>query len=234
MMKKIYIFLTMSLCFVSATAQQPFRYDTIRTENGKRPTSGTSLFRYDTIQSVKPNAVQPKKTGTRTSSGNSASTGTSENKSSFDKRKLFLGGSFGLQFGDYTVVDISPQIGYAFSRYASAGLGISYTYMSAEYQSYKSTRNYAGMNLFGRFYPIPNIVLSVQPEINKFWGSDKDHYGQRSDSQVVPSFLVGGGLRIPAGAVGGILMMIQYDLIQDAYSPYGNNFFYSVGYTFGF
>lgn len=228
-MKQVFIFLLTSFCFVSVTmnAQRAFQYDTIRTPNGKAPMYGTPAFRYDTIRNKQPASLSRKPTGNRiSSSGNSASKEIPKPKSSFNKKNLFFGGSFGLQFGDYTLVDISPQIGYAFNRYVSAGLGISYTYMGSDYY----TRNYAGLNIFGRFYPISNIVLSVQPEINSFWGTDN---GQKYSSQTVPALLLGGGLRIPAGS-GGVLMMIQYDIVQDKYSPYGNNIFYTVGYSFGF
>ena len=248
-MKQVYIFIITIFCCVSVTinAQQPFRYDTIRAGTGRVPMSERSAFRYDTIRSTKSNA----KTNVRKPVANAPT----KTKSSFDKKKLFFGGNFGLQFGNYTLVDISPQIGYAFSRYASAGLGISYTHINTSfisYYDYKDTRNYAGFNFFGRFYPIPNIVLSVQPEINYFWGSYNNvnvnyysgYYGGNNNgnyyeqkkyiSSIIPAFLVGGGLRIPAGTAGSVLMMVQYDLIQDRYLPYGTSFFYSVGYTFGF
>ena len=160
-------------------------------------------------------------------------TGYSSNKG-FDKSKLVFGGSFGLQFGDYTVINVSPQVGYNFSKYYTLGAGIGYTYYKDKYydgagyrRNYKAS--YASVNVFGRFYPVEYIVLSAQPEISRMWRSYDTTSGSYSENKFVPSVLVGGGLRL-----GGMIAMIQYDVVQDKNSPYGDNIFYSVGYTFSF
>ena len=152
-----------------------------------------------------------------------------KSSSSFDKSKLSIGGGIGLQFGDYTVVNISPQVGYDFSKYFTAGAGLGYTYYkdSRRYNDYKSS--YLSFNLFGRFYPIEYLVIGIQPEASRMWQTVKYNGGKDSYNEFVPSFLVGGGLRL-----GGMIAMIQYDVVQDKNSPYGNNIFYSVGYTFRF
>ncbi len=36
-------------------------------------------------------------------------------KTGFDKSKLFFGGNLGASFGDYTLANISPQVGYRFN-----------------------------------------------------------------------------------------------------------------------
>lgn len=156
------------------------------------------------------------------------------NTSSFDKSKLVFGGNFGLQFGDYTVINVSPQVGYNFSKYCTLGAGIGYTYYKDYYYSgaykYDYKSSYLSINIFGRFYPIQYIVLSAQPEVSRMWRSyDTAGGGSYSENKFVPSLLVGGGLRL-----GGMIAMIQYDVVQDDRSPYGDNIFYSVGYTFSF
>lgn len=158
------------------------------------------------------------------------STAKSVGNSGFDKSKLVFGGSFGLQFGDYTVINVSPQIGYNFSKYYTLGAGIGYTYYKDKYYDYSGYKHnykssYATVNVFGRFYPIDFIVLSVQPEMSYMWRS----YNGYSENKGVPSVLVGGGLRL-----GGMMAMIQYDVVQDRNSPYSDNIFYTVGYTFSF
>lgn len=151
----------------------------------------------------------------------------------FDKSKLVFGGSFGLQFGDYTVINISPQVGYAFSKYFTAGVGIGYTYYKDKYNdglyNYNEKSSYATFNFYGDFHPIEFIVLSVQPEISRRWLSVDSPIEKYNDSDFVPSFLVGGGL-----CLGGMTARILYDVVQDDNSPYGNNIFYSVGYSFRF
>ena len=154
----------------------------------------------------------------------------SSSGSSFDKNKLSFGGNISLQFGDYTVVGISPQVGYDFNKYFTAGAGLGYTYFKDKVYDYKWSSSYLSFDLFGRFYPIEYIVIGIQPEISRMWQSVTWNDGVKvSENKFVPSFLVGGGLRL-----GGMIAMIQYDVAQDDNSPYGNNLFYSVGYTFKF
>lgn len=176
-------------------------------------------------------------TTTRTTTNQSANKKTNASAGSstgFDKSKLVFGGNFGLQFGDYTIVNVSPQIGYNFSKYCTLGAGIGYTYYNDKYragngQKYDDKSSYLSMNIYGRFYPIQYIVLGIQPEISRMWRSTDTPAGEYKNNKFVPTVLVGGGIRL-----GGMIAMIQYDVVQDAYSPYGDNIFYSVGYTFSF
>lgn len=152
-----------------------------------------------------------------------------QSKSGFDISKLSIGGNFSLQFGDYTVIGISPQVGYDFSKYFTAGAGFGYTYFKENEYDYKWTRSYLSFNMFGRLFPVENIVISVQPEINRMWQTLKYNGVSEDYTKFIPSVLVGGGLRYM-----GMIAMIQYDVVQDDYSPYGNRLFYSIGYTFNF
>lgn len=153
----------------------------------------------------------------------------SQYKSGFDISRLSVGGNFSLQFGDYTVIGISPQIGYDFSKYFTAGAGFGYTYYKDKEYDYKWNRSYLSFDVFGRFYPIENIVISLQPEISRMWETFEDRGIKEKETKFVPSVLIGGGLRYM-----GMIAMIQYDVVQDDYSPYGNRLFYSVGYAFNF
>lgn len=172
------------------------------------------------------NIHDQRKTTTNTSTKKSAAISNNRSSSGFDKSKLSFGGNLSLQFGDYTVVGISPQVGYDFNKYFTAGAGIGYTYFKDKRYTPHWSSSYASFNLFGRFYPIEYIVIGIQPEISYSW-EKIDNGG--TYKYFVPSFLVGGGLRL-----GGMIAMIQYDVVQDDHSPYGKNLFYSVGYTFRF
>lgn len=143
---------------------------------------------------------------------------------SFDASKLEFGGNLGLQFGEYTHVGIEPQIGYKISPYFSAGITLGYNYFSEKYD-YDNKDEFSAltMGVYSRVYPIPQIVLSVQPEISRVWYK-LDGY---SDSGVAPTCLIGGGVRY-----GGVILMLQYDVVQDKYSPYGNNLIYTAGFCF--
>lgn len=156
--------------------------------------------------------------------------GNYQSGNKFDMSKLSIGGSLSLQFGDYTVIGISPQVGYDLSKYFTAGAGFGYTYFKNTGYDYKWSSSYLSFDVFGRFYPIDNIVLSIQPEISRMWQTLEYNRGNSyKESKFVPSFLVGGGIRY-----AGMIAMLQYDVVQDKNSPYGNNLFYSVGYSFNF
>lgn len=242
---KRFLFFTYSILFSLLVCGQggSFSYDTIRTNRNKQqdvPTYyGAPAFSYDTVRSTNKRS-SPRYSANPSPQNNNSHINTEKlskqsTSSSFDRQKLFFGGNIGLSFGNFTLVDIAPQVGYAFNQYFSAGAGISFTYANSEYTEYEATRTYLGANLFAYIYPIKYIALSVQPGIDYMWASDKYYGGGKfTENKAIPSFVIGGGLRIPTGNVGGMIMMLKYDLVQNPHSPYGNSIFYSVGYVFSF
>ena len=156
----------------------------------------------------------------------------------FDKSKLFVGGNLGLAFGTYTIINVSPLVGYHFSNLFAAGGGINYSYYGYDNGLYTSKQTYAGMNLFGRVYPIRQLFIQVQPELNYMWASQEPDAGQQFEpfkiNQFVPSMLLGGGAAIPAGANGFITISVMYDVLQNVWSPYYHQVVYGFGYTVGF
>jgi hypothetical protein len=164
----------------------------------------------------------------------------SSGEKGFDKSKLFFGGNFGFSFGSYnTFVNVSPQLGYRFNKYLAAGVGINGQYYSYNDGVGKNQYGIAGLNVFGRFYPIPQLFLQVQPEANYTWGkyifNNNEQPTQTIQSEVRPALLVGAGGVIPMGAGGsGIIIMVQYDLLGEYnMPPYGNKPFFSFGVNFG-
>lgn len=162
-----------------------------------------------------------------------------EEKKGFQKEKLFVGGNFGLTFGDYTLIDVSPQVGYRFNHHLAAGLGINGQYISEKFYdynqpAYKISRGVAGFNIFGRVYPIDQLFIQVQPETNYVFGNIK-YYNPplktKIDSKIVPSLLLGGGAALPAGR-GAFIISIFYDVLQNTNSPYGARPIYNFGYNF--
>jgi hypothetical protein len=163
-------------------------------------------------------------------------------KKGFDKSRLFIGGSLGLSFSSYgSAINVTPQVGYFFNRYFAAGVGVNYAYYS--YKDYygstqvsKQSYSYAGMNIFGRVYPIRQAFVQVQPELNYIWGSVQ-YAGSGGEykipSQFVPSLLLGGGAALPAGK-GSVVISIMYDVIQNTLSPYYGQAVYAFGYNIGF
>jgi hypothetical protein len=157
----------------------------------------------------------------------------------FDKSKLFVGGTLGLAFGTYTIVNISPQVGYRFSPLFAAGVGVNYSYYgySDGYWNYK--QSYVGMSVFGRLYPIQQFFIQVQPEENYMWYSQSGSgpnqgAGTIKLNQFVTSLLLGGGAAIPTGSNGAITISVMYDVLQNIYSPYYHQAVYGLGYSIGF
>lgn len=149
--------------------------------------------------------------------------------SGFDASKLSLGGNFGLQFGDYTIINLSPQLGYDINEKFTLGTGMGYSYFKQNKRSYDYTNHYLSFDIFARYYPAGGFVLSVQPEISRMWASIEENRHKYSETKFIPSFLVGAGFKL-----GNTIALIQYDVVQDNNSPYGNSIFYTLGYCFNF
>lgn len=164
-------------------------------------------------------------------------------KKGFDKSKLFYGGNFGASFGDYTLANVSPQIGYRFNDHFAAGAGVNFIYSSVKYRDfngnslYRASYGVTGLNVFGRVYPIKYLLLQAQPEMNYTWGKYKYYDGvtptEKVPGKLVPSLLLGGGVVIPEGR-GALVIMVQYDVLNNVRSPYGTRPIYNFGYNIGF
>lgn len=168
-----------------------------------------------------------------------------EKKTGFQKEKLFVGGNFGLSFGDYTLINVSPQIGYRFNRFLAGGLGTNFQYISLKERDWngnpyrKVSQGVVGLNLFGRFYPIEHLMLQVQPEGNYIFGKQKFYATPtqpeqtfKLDAVIAPSLLMGGGLVIPTGR-GSTIMSVMYDVLQNQYSPYGKQPIVNITFNIG-
>ena len=161
----------------------------------------------------------------------------------FQKEKLFAGGNFGMTFGSYTMISVSPQIGYQFTNFVAAGVGLNlqYVQIKEKYTNgelyWKSTQGVAGLNVFGRLYPLRQFMIQVQPEANYIFGNEiyydtNPRQEYKLDAQIVPSLLVGGGLVIPSGR-GALITSVSYDVLQDERSPYGNGAIFSFTFNIG-
>ncbi len=171
-----------------------------------------------------------------------------EKPKGFDRSRLFVGGNFGLSFGNFTFINISPQLGYRFDDYFAAGVGVNGQFSQRKYKSgnttiYKDRYGIGGMNLFGRFYPIQQGFIQLQPEMNYIWGNRVDYTQQETKSslngKILPSLLAGAGAYLPAGRAGGLVIMAQYDLLNktgnypNPSTPYGNKIFMTIGFNAG-
>jgi hypothetical protein len=160
---------------------------------------------------------------------------TTSEKKGLSRYPMEFGGNIGGSFGNNTSILISPTIGWQFTDWFAAGVGLNYIYYSEDNDSYDSYKeNYAGLSVYGRARVLKLIALYMRPEANYAWGSYK-LAGEKInlEKKVVPSLVLGAGFYLPIGN-GSTIVSLYYDVIQDDRSPYGNNVGLSVGYTFGF
>ena len=82
--------------------------------------------------------------------------------------RVYFGGNFGLQFGDQTLVDINPLMGYRLTDQLSVGFSVTYLYykFTDPYNVYPdySTDIYGG-SIFTRYYFLENIFAHVEGEV---------------------------------------------------------------------
>lgn len=139
-----------------------------------------------------------------------------------------LEGSYGMAFGEQTTINIVPQVRYSQSVYFSVGGGLSYSYYYLSKKNDRQHMNYLGINAFARLTPFPYLAFQVQPELLRRWGKENK---RKVSGRFVPTFLAGGGFIIPVGP-GSVDLLFLFDVIQDKYTPYGQNLYYTIGYSF--
>lgn len=217
-MKSFYTLISALIVTLSLSAQEySYRLDTIKVDKNdsrnihRYQNSGYSLQKRDATE--KP---------------------IEENPAFFDIRKMRLGANLGLSLSkNYTYLNVGPQVGYEFSKYFMAGVGVRYYYTKTRAYTYQNEylfrNNLLGANVFGYCYPVSFIVLFAQPEINYLWASEQDvSTGKKEyDQGWVPSLIVGGGLRL-----GSVHITLNYDLANHPRSPYPKDVFLGLSAFF--
>lgn len=144
------------------------------------------------------------------------SSDTTGPESGYFKDRVFTGGNVGLQFGTFTFIDVSPLIGYRFTKKIHGGTGITYRYFSDNLNKF-STSIYGG-SVFTRYYILDNLFAHGEYEIlNGEW-----LYGKRFN---VTSIFAGGGYSQNLGGRVVANILILWNLNESIYSPYRNPVF---------
>ncbi len=137
-------------------------------------------------------------------------------KTSF-KDNILIGGILGLQFGTYTLIDISPVISYKVSPRFQPGLRLTYQYQNNHNSNY-STYRYGG-SLLARLFVVEGLYVQAEAEtLNIEWmNSNLEEY-----RLWISNYFVGGGYFQKMGKKGGMYMTVLWNLNQTIYSPYSN------------
>ena len=149
----------------------------------------------------------------------------------FRQRLRFGGGIGGLQFGNPTVVGISPMVGYQVTNDFTAGLALDYQYQGGtdRFSGIKYSINQYGPRLFGqyRLHFLEQILSRafLQAELQKYYGSQSVNGGQSIDRNYDTQALAGLGV-----GFGGFQITALYNLNYNINtSPYGSPLVIRVG-----
>ena len=159
------------------------------------------------------------------------------------KDRIILGGSFGLQFGDVTFVDISPRLGYRATNKLTVGVGAIYRYRKQE--SFRTSQgvfpelktNDWGFNVFGRHMLYGPLYVHAEYEYLNFEAFTGQIIGLEAVTERfdLNSILLGGGIAQPIGNkavfVAEALYIVNYD--SGELTPYANPWVVRVGIGVG-
>ncbi|MDH3710314.1 MAG: hypothetical protein OER04_10525 [Cyclobacteriaceae bacterium] len=158
-----------------------------------------------------------------------------ENENRFFDR-VYFGGNFGLQFGDFTVIDISPLAGYMLTPRLSVGPGITYQYLKGEAidlftgRLYEYDTNIFGWRVFGRYNITQQFFAYTEYESLKLDYPSLD--GTELVRDWVPGYFIGGGFFQPVGGRAGLGLTLLLNLLHDdRQSPYNSELIIRAGIT---
>ncbi len=147
----------------------------------------------------------------------------------FDPSNIVVGGNFGAAFGDITIVEVSPTVGYQFSDHYVAGLSAKYIYFEdrqfAPVFTYKT--NVYGGGIYNQYYFLENFIAHAEYEL-----INRDHPFVLNKRINVHGVFVGGGYR--SGNDGYFFsLLVLYNLNDSPESIYPNPNI-RIGFGIGF
>ena len=142
------------------------------------------------------------------------------------KERFYFGGNLGAQFGDYTLVNVAPLVGFKITDRWSVGTQATYSYVNIKYSGYRYEDNIYGGSLFSRFFIFENFFAHAETEtLNGNWAGSGTRFN-------VNSIFVGGGYMHRIGSKAGFGITAMFNLLPSIYSPYRNPII-NAGFTFG-
>ncbi len=134
--------------------------------------------------------------------------------------RLILGGSFGLQFGTYTNINLSPILGYKVTDNLVLGAGPTYIYTSVNYSNYRYKYSVYGGRLYGRQRVIDNFYVQAEYEVLNVQNYSSSDPNARS---WISAPLLGASYVQPIGDRSGLVISVLFNLnYQSNLTPYAN------------
>lgn len=161
-------------------------------------------------------------------------------------KKIFWGGSIGLQFSSITQVDASPLVGYNITERWKAGIGGTYQYYRDNRPQYNFETDIYGGRVFSSFIIVDDLkkilpfnssgtsmfihgeVEMISLETKVF---DPLHKYPGQDRFFINSYLFGLGIRQQMGERSFVNLSVLWNLNELEYSPYSNPVM-RVGFSF--
>lgn len=119
---------------------------------------------------------------------NAPKTKSATKSGGFDWDRVTIGGGFGMTFGDYTIIEVSPTFGYFLTDEFLVGIGGNYTYYEDKIYNF-STSLYGG-RLFAEyiFADLPFVAHAELEVLNV------EDFSDRSRVNIINPY-VGGGIK---------------------------------------
>jgi len=148
--------------------------------------------------------------------------------------KLYLGGSFGLQFGTITNLSVDPHIGHYIFPKISLGLGFKYQYYREKHNYLEYTINIYGGRLFARYEPFERVFAQAEVEMLAY-KTDMFSAVRNMETIWADGLLVGIGYKESFSSMSNdnFYIMLLYNLNHTIYTPYSNPIF-RLGFEFYF
>ncbi len=148
-------------------------------------------------------------------------------KSKFSQN-LYLGGGLGFTFGDVTIVDVSPIIGYRISDRFSCGVGFQYSYLNSTF--YDVEISVYAVSIFGKFLINDNIFIQAESSQVNY----TPYYQYSNEDRIWSSPLyIGGGYREQIGGNSYVEIAVLYDVLEELPSYIQSNPMFRVGFSIG-
>jgi hypothetical protein len=172
---------------------------------------------------------------------------TSEDRFPFDqkdkkesppfKERLFYGGSFGLQFGSVTDIQISPVIGYWLLARLNVAVGPNYRYYKDQIDQttiygVKGYLQFVVIQDLNKIFPMgvhTGIFLHLEDETlslkSAFWKPSPSYPSispYKSDRFYINTVLAGGGISQQIGRRSSLNFMVLWALNDSGYNIYSN------------
>ncbi|MDB5227183.1 MAG: hypothetical protein JWN78_1376 [Bacteroidota bacterium] len=186
----------------------------------------------DTVESTAPTSKKEQKMQDKKDQKVKDDAKTDLEKKKEKLQRLRIGGSFGLQFGTFTYINISPTIGYmAIKDRLEVGAGPIFIYERYKYSSLDKISFFVyGPDIYTRGYLWKGIYLEARYDL-----VNKPSYYDFNRKIWVNHLLLGAGYAAPIGKIGTFNISALFNVLNNNESIYKGTFGnFPLILTFGF